>query len=151
MKKINIAALILGATMSGSAFASAFTGTSDITTTDCTMLAKPVTLAISANVHGMWMCDDVNAVIKVGACHKGGSREPAKCARIDTNSDGKVDSTDGYNYTGCDATTEGTVIDGAVASLKAFVIGSGGGTVAGIPLNTSCSEGSIGAMPYFAQ
>ena len=137
----------MGATLSGSVFAAAFTGTDTVDTTECPMLKGEVSLGVSQNVHGMWFCDEQYNVIKVGACHEGGSRKAAVCAQVD---DGDGDSTTiAYNYPDCNASNIGTIPANQEPDYKAFVVGSSGGTVAGVPLGGRCDDTSVAGLDFF--
>lgn len=156
MKKIiYTAAFAMGLAVSGTVLAAdndaPFTGNVKITADDagCPMLAGAVTLGVSNSVHGNWVCDEQYNVVKVGACHEGGSRTPAVCAWL-PGVDGTVGTADDeLNYATCTAELVGTIPDGQEPDYNAYVIGSGGGSVAGVALGGRCDNASLGGLAFF--
>ena len=152
MKKIIIAtAAILGAGISGAALADAgpFQGNNTVTVTDCTMLSGSVTLGVSSNVHGHYICDEQYNVVKVGACHEGGSRTAAVCAWL-PGLDGTVGTSDDVlNYSTCTVSLVGTIPPTQDPDYNAYVVGSGGGSIAGVALGGRCNETTLPAVEFF--
>ena len=143
MKKIIIVtAIAMGAGLSGVAVA-APTGTLtsqniSVTKVLCPMLEDTVKLGVSTNVHGAYMCDETDNVIRVAACHEGGSRQTAvTCAEIDP--DGVALSGDEYfNGVGCDAAAVAAGDKATEPSYNAYGASSAGGAMSGLPLGGRC-------------
>ena len=122
MKKIFIAtALAAGVFSSGAALSqTAFQGNEDVDTTECVLLSEEVTLGVSANVHGAYLCNETSNLVQVAACHEGGSRSRgAACTDTDINTAGDqlppgCDAVGGFstipNYIGFMASSEGGVL-----------------------------------------
>ena len=164
MKKIiQAVALTLGVGVSG--FAMAVTpitfsnGNHTVTTddTDCPMLESSVTLGASSNVHGGYGCDETLNIIKVAACHEGGSRaKGVQCAYLpgvdgvfgpNPAPDGPND--DILNSSGC---TDQMVIDSEYSTIPnytAFVASSSGGSMLGAELEGRCADASLGAITFW--
>ena len=146
MKKVIITAMLaLGASSAMAVTGTAFTGNEAVTVTECALIQGTVTLGVSASVHGAYGCDEATNVIRVSACHEGGSRSATNnCAQIG-GLDTPVDDTDDtFNYPWCDASNVGT-IPATVGTINytAYVVGSAGGSVAGVDLGGRCSATTI--------
>lgn len=143
MKKIVTAvALVVGAGISGAAFAgptgTLSSGNSVVEIASCPMLSQKTPIGVSTNVHGGFQCDETNNVIRVAACHEGGSRQIAVvCAVIDP--DGVANTGDEYfNGVGCD---QARVDNGERAdepSYNAYGGASSGGSMLELPLGGRC-------------
>lgn len=154
-KIISVVVIAMSLGVAGSALAAdndaPFTGNVKITADDtgCPMLAGDVTLGVSANVHGMWVCDEQYNVVKVGACHEGGTRSPAVCAWL-PGTDGLVGTSDDVlNYTTCTEADIGKIPTGQDPDYNAYVIGSGGGSIAGVALGGRCDATSLPGLDFF--
>lgn len=151
MKKIiSVAVMALGLGLAGSVSAGAFTGNTTVTADadGCIMLSGSVTLGVSSSVHGMWVCNEGLNLVKVGACHEGGSRKPYLCDVVSAATVEAPDATK-WNYEGCVEIGKAPTGKEAV-SYNAFVIGSDGGSVAPVPLTGArCSNDTISALTFF--
>ena len=126
----------------------AFTGNKTVTNADddCPLLANStVVLGASASVNAAYSCNAQTNIIKVGACHEGGSRT-AKDGCAITNPDAMAaDSTVAaeYNYNSCTSDMIGKVPTDVPPDFKAYGIGSSGGTIAAYQLGGKCTTTSI--------
>ncbi|MDH0121435.1 MAG: hypothetical protein FH750_08485 [Pseudomonas stutzeri] len=104
------------------------------TTGACSLLAENVTLNLSARVWGVYNCDEATSVIRVAACHEGGSRKArtVNCAE-DTANPGT------YLPQGCTATTP-TI---EITDYAGYVAGSNGGSVAVNDLGGRCEASTV--------
>lgn len=140
MKKIAQAvAFMMGAALSGSAFAvTAFTVSDSVTAGtagDCPLLSDAVTLSVSSNVVGAWDCNETTAIIKVAACHQGGSRDTGvACSTDNDTSTTTWDAPDG-----CTTNTGNSTIP----SFKAFGSTSEGGVMGEYSMDQRCETGQI--------
>lgn len=141
MKKYLIAATIIaGFNISGVASAQtaiAFQGNHLVTSgvgKECALLMEDVTLGVSANVHGAFLCDEAENLVQVGACHEGGSRgRGAAC-------------TDQNNQMEGDQLPEGcTVASGfsTIPSYIGFMASSAGGVLQEHALGGRCSGSTL--------
>ena len=139
-KNLLAAALLIGFGFSGASFgqqATAFEGNQEVTGgvgNDCALLAEDVTLGVSANVWGAYLCDETENLVQVGACHVGGSRaQGAACIDLDTETDGD------QLPPGCDA------IGGFsnIPDYKAFFTSSEGGVMQEHSLGGRCDDSSL--------
>jgi len=143
MKKNIIAALLavgLGASAAVAVAApAAFKGNQEIThgtTGNCPLLAETVMLGVSANVHGAYDCNEETNLVKVAACHEGGSRQAGVACNYLLDENG--DPTDELPA-GCDA-QGGT---STIPDYKAFFISSRGGVMQEQQLGSRCNESTI--------
>lgn len=111
-----------------------FQGQGEVSTTACKLLASQVTLSLSSNVWGAYSCDEATSVIKVAACHSGGSRKPKEV-------DCTVDPADDTKFVpaGCTAAT-GKV---TISDYSGYVAGSNGGSVGQDVLGGACDGTSV--------
>lgn len=139
--KFAIASLIVAATMQAHAAPvaqnTAFQLSGDVTSGPngaCTLLADNVTLNLSARVWGVYNCDEITSVIKVAACHEGGSRKArtVNCAE-DTANPGT------FLPQGCTAQTP-TI---ELTNYAGYVAGSNGGSVALEDLGGRCEQATV--------
>jgi len=100
----------------------------------CTLLADNVTLNLSARVWGAYNCDDATSVIRVAACHEGGSR---KARTVNCAEDAANPGT--FLPQGCTAQT--ATIE--ISDYAGYVAGSNGGSVAVNDLGGRCTGGTI--------
>lgn len=148
MKKHLIATFIavgfgVSAGVASAATATAFTGNEEITKTECALLADPVTLGVSANVHGAYACDEATNLVQVGACHEGGSRS----AGVSCASDADPSTVEVELPPGCTNTTGNSTIP----DYKAFFISSKGGVMGEFALGARCSETTITGIKGFSK
>ncbi|TRO36612.1 hypothetical protein EQ832_15595 [Pseudomonas sp. ALS1131] len=131
----------------GAAFAAptAFTGNQTITGGvggACALLAGDVRLGVSAKVHGAYECDEAANLVKVAACHEGGSRSPVTCTEIRTSD--PAGGADIITYpAGCTAQLAASGAQSPTPSYKAFFTSSAGGVMNEIPLDGRCSATTI--------
>lgn len=128
------------------------TGSStQITATDCPLLAEAVTVGMSARVVGTYNCSAALNYVRVGSCHAGGSRSPLACtiqnqAAIDAaNAPGGSGTPPAATYpAGCNQ-TDGTGTS-TVPDFRAFVASSRGGAMAELPLGGACDASRLGGL-----
>jgi hypothetical protein len=155
MKKQIIAtcvALGLGL-VAGVAFAAPTTFTGNETVTggvgnDCALLARDITLGVSAKVTGAYECDEATNMVKVAACHAGGSRSGVTCAEIPVFDDTGTQT--GVTYAaGCDATSAAAGTQSPIPSYKAFFTSSAGGVMSEQPLDGRCGDSTLTGISGF--
>ena len=134
------AAVVMGVGVSAAAMAapSAFTVTTTVTgqtTGACPLLIEDTKLAVSTNVVGAWQCDEATAVIKVAACHQGGSRNTGVACSTDDD-----DSTTAWDAPGGCTTNTG---NSSIPSFIAFGASSEGGTMGEYAMDQRCVTGQI--------
>ena len=155
MKKLILSAALAGMSFSAMAAdtATSFTGNHTVTTVaaDCPLLSGSVTLGASNNVHAAYRCDDQYMTVEVGACHKGGSREAAVCAKVDLNDPATpLDASDDvWNYSGCTDLLLGKIPDDQDPDFNGYVIGSTGGSIVAMPLGGACTATNLTALDFF--
>lgn len=139
MKKIFASALFASSLCASVAFAAPTTITSGNTVAsgECELLAEPVVVTLSNNVHGGYSCTKNNNSITVATCHFAGSRKVGqeRCAVIGKDDQGAaVYNDDSCTGTGPEDTFE---IDN---KGKAFVGSTTGGSIAAKGLTNFCSD-----------
>ncbi|MBF6617247.1 MAG: hypothetical protein ITG07_11060 [Candidimonas sp.] len=133
----------MSAGIASAAEATAFKGNQQVTKSECALLADPVTLGVSANVHGAYACDEATNLVQVGACHEGGSR----AAGVSCSTDADPSTPDVTELPqGCTDTTGNSTIP----SYKAFFISSNGGVMSEFPLGNRCSESTVVGITGFS-
>jgi len=143
MKNI-VAAIILSASaFSAPAFATAITSGTPIQpgNAGCELLAEAVTINLSSNVYGAYNCDKSNNTIRVGTCHKGGSRKQAtiNCAVVNTSMvDGKEVIVMNDDTCPKEDYAKATFVSSSAG--KAFLASTSGGSVAAGSLATPCDS-----------
>lgn len=117
-----------------------------ISTTDCPLLAEPITVGMSARVFGAYNCSATSNTVRVGSCHQGGSRSALACtiqnqAAIDEAiADGNTPPDPTYPA-GCNPDGTGT---STVTDFKAFVASSRGGAMSEQQLGGACDAARLG-------
>ena len=143
MKKNLIAVLVaaaLGAAATVSVAApAAFQGNQEITHGsggNCPLLAETVRLGVSSKVHGAYDCSEENNLVKVAACHEGGSRQVGVACNfiLDENGDPTEELPAGCAEQGGTST---------IPDYKAFFTSSRGGVMQEQQLGTRCNSTSI--------
>lgn len=129
---------VAGLLASSAAFSqTAFVGNEEVTDEDCALLAETVTLGVSANVHGAYLCDEAENLVQVGACHEGGSRSRgAACVDLD------VDEPGNQLPEGC------TEVGGfsTIPNYIGFVASSEGGVMQEYALGGRCSGDTLSGL-----
>ncbi|WP_153020711.1 hypothetical protein [Pseudomonas sp. BMS12] len=156
MKKQVIAtcvALGLGV-MSGAAFAAVttFTGNEQVTGTNagvCPLLSRDITLGVSSRVHGGFECDEAENLIKVAACHEGGSRTGVLCQAIPVLDDTGTATGEVTFAAGCDQTLADAGAQSPIPSYKAFFTSSAGGVMTEQALDGRCSDSTLPGIDGF--
>lgn len=147
MKKI-VAALTLSACAFGTqAFATAISSGTPIQpgNAGCELLAEAVTINLSSNVYGAYNCDKANNTIRVGTCHKGGSRKQATiaCAVVSTTKDETTGATTNVmNDPSCPKTEYEKATFESKSLGKGFLASTAGGSVAAGSLAATCDSAS---------
>ncbi|TRO24085.1 hypothetical protein EQ826_13540 [Ectopseudomonas mendocina] len=144
MKKNILAALFAcGAFVSVNAFAVAIPADGVVRTADCTLLGESVTLSLSNNVSGAYSCDEITSTIKVGACHKAGSRKAmtVKCA-ITVPADGETPAE--YNDDSCTGVGEDHTFESS--NYRGYVASSRGGSTAAKDLGGACTAATADGL-----
>lgn len=137
MKKSILAALLASsAFMSFNVSAAAIPNDGVVDTDACSLLGEEVTLSLSNNVSGAYSCDEITSTIKVGACHKAGSRKAmtVNCAVIvpANGTDPAVYNDDSCTGVGPDHTFQSS-------NYRGFVASSRGGSTAAKDLGGACT------------
>lgn len=104
---------------------------------DCVLLGENVTLNLSKDVSGAYVCEEPNSEIKIATCHKSGSRKPllVDCVRVG-DAEPAV-----YAPTGC---TPGEQFE--IADYRGFTASSRGGGVATEDLGGACTDATVEAI-----
>ena len=145
-------ALSVGASSSVMAAAGPFSsGNLEVTVTDCTLLANTVTLGVSSKVHGHYTCDETNNIVKVGACHEGGSRATGVlCAWVDLNDPITADPADDtLNSAGCTAEMVTAGQYSTIPNYTAFTATSQGGSMVSQELTGRCADASLTSLVFW--
>ncbi|MBU1284681.1 MAG: hypothetical protein KJ989_14555 [Gammaproteobacteria bacterium] len=157
MKKQIIAtcvALGLGV-LAGTAFAAptAFENNQKVTGgvgNNCPLLSRDVTLGVSAKVHGAYECDEAANLVKVAACHQGGSRSGVTCVAIQVLDAAGAPVAGSFTYpAGCDATSAAAGTQSPIPSYKSFFTSSAGGVMIEYPLDGRCAAGTLTGIEGF--
>lgn len=150
MKKILSGLIVASSLLASTAFAAgAVTAVdgSQIDATKCVLLDAPVKVNLSANVKGVYQCNDTDNSIRIATCHTSGSRSGPKeltCAQI-----GK-DATTGdpvYNSTTCSATVTKFTVP---VSFSGFAASSTGGSIGEVPLTGKCEDAELKKQTVFS-
>jgi hypothetical protein len=160
MKKIIYAvAIVMGAGLSSVASAATTptvfaSGNYTVTTddADCPMLTDQVVIGVSSKVHGGYSCNETSAVIKVAACHEGGSRNTGvACAWVDLNDPvTPLDATDDtLNSAGCTAQMVTDGDNSTIPNYNSFSLTSNGGSITAIELEGRCDDASLTAITFW--
>lgn len=146
--------LLVGLAVSGLALAEVNTfATSDVVETtaagatqaagECALLRESVTLGASANVTGAWECDETTGVVKVAACHSGGSRDTG----VDCTADADGSAANGWTAPNAGCTTNSGT--STIPSYKAFAATSTGGSMSEQSMTDRCNPANIKAITMF--
>lgn len=141
-KNIIAAALFIGfstSAMIATAAPTAFQGNVEVThgtTGNCPLLAETVRLGVSAKVHGAYDCSEANNLVKVAACHEGGSRQAGVACNylLDANGDPTTELPAGCTAPGGTST---------IPDYKAFFTSSRGGVMQEQQLGNRCNASTI--------
>ena len=154
MKKILIAVVMLmGFGASGAVLAAAgpFNATNIAVTAgvggDCSMLAEDVTLGVSKNVWGHYTCDEVANVIKVGACHTGGTRKAIPCSLVDDDADPLTPPVP--NSSLCTQAQAAASENSDTPDYSAFTASSAGGSMAARDLGGRCANTTLTGLAFW--
>lgn len=109
---------------------------------NCAMLSRDVVLGVSAKVHGAYDCDEVLNLVKVAACHEGGSRSGVVCSNLTPPTVDEPNRAASY-AAGCNAGLAATASTSPVPSYKAFFTSSAGGVMNEQPLDGRCNAATI--------
>lgn len=144
MMKNILSAFVAGlALVSANAFATAIPNDGLVDTTACSLLGEQVTLSLSNNVSGAYSCDEITSTIKVGACHKAGSRKAMTvlCAVVvpANGADPAVYNDDSCTGVGPDNTFQSSNYRGYVASSR-------GGSTAAKDLGGACTAATADGL-----
>ena len=156
MKKFILStAVVLGAVVSGSAMAEVADNTAPwsngniaVGPAACPMLADTVNLGTSANVHGNYSCDEVLNVIKVGTCHKGGSRKGVTCSTEDADNDPSTAPTL-VPSAGCTLELAQVSATSPTPAYSAFTASSSGGSMAQRALDGRCDNTTLTGLAFW--
>ncbi|WP_343349103.1 hypothetical protein [Pseudomonas sediminis] len=144
MKKFFAGALVVSGFFVGSAFAAeTIVSGNTVGAGECELLAEPVVVTLSNNVHGAYNCTRNNNSITVATCHFAGSRKvgPERCAVIGVNKDGDPV----YNDNSCSGTGPEDVFN-VTNKGKAYVGSTTGGSIAASSLDDFCSDETVTAV-----
>ncbi len=150
MKNIFVGALVASSLFASFAFAAptAIESGNTVGSGECELLAEPVVVTLSNNVHGAYNCTRNNNSITVATCHFAGSRKvgPERCAIIG-NDTSTTPPTPIYNNSSCTGTGPENTF--TVNNLgKAFVGSTTGGSTAAVSLDAFCEDSSVtSALP----
>ncbi|CAD5375585.1 conserved exported hypothetical protein [Pseudomonas sp. OF001] len=152
MKKILSGLIVASSLLASTAFAAGAVTAVDanqIDTTKCVLLDAPVKVNLSANVSGVYQCNDTDNSIRIATCHSSGSRSGPKelaCAQI-----------------GKDATTNKAIYNGGTAcetdpaakftvpvSFSGFAASSTGGSIGEVPLTGKCDTTELKKQTVFS-
>ncbi|MDH0500537.1 hypothetical protein [Stutzerimonas stutzeri] len=146
MKKIIVALTLSVCAFSMQAFATAISSGTPIQpgNAGCELLAEAVTINLSSNVYGAYNCDKANNTIRVGTCHKGGSRKQATiaCAVVSTTKDEAGTITNVMNDPSCPKTEYEKATFESKSLGKGFLASTAGGSVAASSLAATCDSAS---------
>lgn len=149
-----VSALLVGLGVSGITLAevNTFTTNSTVQTTaagatqaagQCALLREITIVGVSANVTGAWECDETENVIKVAACHSGGSRATG----VDCTADADGSSANGWTAPNAGCTTNSGT--STIPSFKAFASSSNGGAMSEQSMLDRCNATNIKAITMF--
>ncbi|AZL50089.1 hypothetical protein [Stutzerimonas stutzeri] len=119
--------------------ATAFQGNVEVTHGtggNCALLAETVRLGVSSKVHGAYDCNEETNLVRVAACHEGGSRQTGVACNFLLDDDGNP--TDQLPA-GCSA-QGGT---STIPDYKAFFTSSRGGVMQEQQLGGRCNANTI--------
>lgn len=150
MKKILSGLIVASSLLASTAFAAgAVTAVdgSQIDDTKCVLLDAPVKVNLSANVNGVYQCNDTDNSIRIATCHTSGSRsgpKKLKCAQI-----GKDAQTGNaiYNDTSCTSTSDEFEVK---ISFSGFAASSTGGSIGEVPLTGKCETAELTKQTVFS-
>lgn len=105
----------------------------------CELLAEAVTINLSSNVHAAYNCIKANNVIRVAACHKGGSRKQGTiaCAKVNEYTENGSTVVE-YNDPSCERDPTGSFPTDS--NGKGFVASTSGGSAAAMNLGSVCNS-----------
>lgn len=108
----------------------------------CELLAEAVSINLSSNVYGAYNCDKANNTIRVGTCHKGGSRKQATiaCAVVSTKTDASGAVTNVMNDPSCPTSEYEKATFESKSLGKGFLASTAGGSVAASSLGATCDS-----------
>ena len=145
MNKQIVAALMavgFGLSAGVASAATAFTGNTQVDSTECALLAEEVTLGVSASVHGGYFCSEEDNVVEVAACHEGGSRQQG----VACSTDADTETVEIELPEGCEDNTGFST----TPDYKAFGTSSRGGVMQEYQLGARCSATTIVGIDGFS-
>ncbi|THG82134.1 hypothetical protein E5198_10220 [Pseudomonas sp. A-1] len=149
MKKILSGLIVASSLLATTAFAAGTVTAVDadqIDTTKCVLLDAPVKVNLSANVSGVYQCNDTDNSIRIATCHSSGSRSGPKelnCAQI-----GKDASNNPvFNDSSCSATVTKFTVP---VSFSGFAASSTGGSIGEVPLTGKCDTTELKKQSVFS-
>lgn len=149
-----VSALLVGLGLSGITLAEVNTFTTNTTvnitasgatqaTGECALLREVTIVGVSSNVTGAWECDETTGVVKVAACHSGGSR----ASGVDCTPDADGSTANGWTAPNAGCTTNSGV--STIPSFKAFATSSNGGSMSEQSMATRCNATNIKEIVMF--
>lgn len=116
---------------------------------DCPLLSRNITLGVSARVTGAYDCDEATNMVKVAACHEGGSRSGVTCAAIPVLDDEGIATGEVTYPAGCTAEMAAAGTQSPTPSYKSFFTSSAGGVMVEYPLDGRCSDSTLTGVEGF--
>lgn len=150
MKKILSGLIVASSLLASTAFAAGAVNAVDdkqIDDTKCVLLDAPVKVNLSANVEGVYQCNDTDNSIRIATCHTSGSRsgpKKLKCAQIGEAADKSAIWNGGSK---CTAATDEFEVD---VSFSGFAASSTGGSIGEVPLTGKCETAELTKQTVFS-
>lgn len=156
MKKILSGLIVASSLLASTAFAAGKVNavSSEQIKTDasgCVLLDAPVKVNLSANVSGVYQCNDTDNSIRIATCHSSGSRSGPKelvCAKIGVDTSDAANPKDVFNG-GAACTKAGDKFTVPV-SFSGFAASSTGGSIGEVPLTGKCETAELTKQTIFS-